>query len=169
MLSEKEIIELVKNGWLVTNFIDMNTQIQPAGVDLSVGKIFVQKTEGVLDFDNSKRVLPELEEILTHTDYWELEPGAYIIVPNEYIKLPKNMAAIVLPRSSAAMCGLAIHSALWEPGYEGRGIIYVTISKRVKIFKNTRFGQIIFFYTTGNSNYNGIFKGEDVLKHGKRV
>lgn len=169
LLTKHEIYELVQKGWLVQNMLDPELQIQPAGVDLSLAKVFSLEGEGVIDFSNENRKLPEYREIPPKEGVWILEKGTYNATMNEYIKLPNDIAAIVLPRSSALVCGIEAHSALWDPGYEGRGFLHFTVTRRVKIHENARIVQMIFFRMSEESEgYNGIFKGEDLLKNKKR-
>ncbi|MFH1307065.1 MAG: deoxyuridine 5'-triphosphate nucleotidohydrolase, partial [Candidatus Micrarchaeota archaeon] len=75
-------------------------QIQPAGVDLSVESIWRFDRMGVIDEDNSKRKIPECHQIKWKEDgSIELEPGAYKIIFNEIVSIPKDAAAIARPRS----------------------------------------------------------------------
>ena len=48
---------------IIKDAVDFNKQAQVNGFDLSVKEIFSFKGEGVIDFDNSKRVLPEYEPL----------------------------------------------------------------------------------------------------------
>lgn len=168
LLSKDEITRMIDEGKLVKDLIDKNKQAQASGVDLTVGKIFSLRGTGCLDFTNEKRKLPEYEEIMPLNDKWLLDPGPYNIAINETIILPKNIAAIVFPRSSSLVCGLEVHSALWDPGYEGRGFLYINVSRQVEIHKNARIGQMIFMKTDGYAQYEGVFKGEDMLQNKKR-
>ena len=167
LLSKDEIIKLIGEGKLVKDLIDINKQVQASGVDLTVGKIFSLNGVGCLDFTNEKRRLPEYEEIQCN-EKWVLSPGPYNIAINETIILPKNIAALVLPRSSSLVCGLEVHTAVWDPGYEGRGFLYINVSRQVEIHKNARIAQMIFLRTDGDAEYKGIFKGEDTLQNKRR-
>ncbi len=178
LLGKDEIKKMVSEGKLIRDLKDSDVQVQAAGVDLTVGKIFALKGEGCLDFSNEKRKLPEYIELKekergidaqgASVHSWVLEPGPYNIAINETIVLPKNIAALVMPRSSTLVCGLEVHTAVWDPGYEGRGFLYINASRQVEVYKNARIAQIIFFKVEGKSGYSGIFKGEDVLEKGKR-
>ncbi len=168
LLGKDEIKKMISEGKLVKNLVDPEIQIQAAGVDLTVGKIFALKGKGCLDFTNEKRKLPEYEEVELADNKWFLSPGPYNIAINEMIVLPKNIAALVFPRSSSVVCGLEVHTAVWDPGYEGRGFLYINASREVEVFKDARIAQMIFMKVEGESGYSGIFKGEDVLEKGKR-
>ncbi len=169
LLSKREILELVDKGMLVQGMLDPEVQVQPAGIDLTLAKVFELEGEGIIDFSNERRKLPKYKEIVPKDGYWMLEKGTYNATMNEYIKLPNNIAAIVLPRSSALVCGIEAHSALWDPGYEGRGFLHFTITRDVKIYENARIVQMVFFKVSGETEgYNGMFKGEDLLKRHAR-
>ncbi|MBI4163074.1 MAG: deoxyuridine 5'-triphosphate nucleotidohydrolase [Candidatus Aenigmarchaeota archaeon] len=168
ILGKDEIKKMISDGKLVKNIINTDVQTQAAGIDLTVGKIFSLNGTGILDFTNEKRKLPEYQEAELKENKWVLEPGPYNVAINEFILLPKNIMALVFPRSSAVACGLTVNTAVWDPGYEGRGILYINASRKVELYKNARFAQMIFLRVEGESEYKGIFKGEDVLEKGKR-
>ncbi|MBS3051648.1 MAG: deoxyuridine 5'-triphosphate nucleotidohydrolase [Candidatus Aenigmarchaeota archaeon] len=169
LLTDREIRDYISRGLLVKDMVDPAVQVQQCGVDLTVAKVFALHGEGVLDFTNEKRKLPEYAEIPAEGDFWNLAPGTYHIAFNEKIVLPKNIAGLLLPRSSALVCGIVQHSALWDPGYEGRSFFHVEVSKPVKIYKNARIGQMIFFRLGSDATaYSGAYKGEDLLRFAKR-
>jgi len=169
LLTDKEIRSLIAKGILVQDMIDTKVQIQQCGVDLSVSKVYILEGEGVLDFTNEKRKLPNYNEIKPTGEFWLLKPGVYHIAFNEKIILPRNIAGMLLPRSSALVCGIVQHTALWDPGYEGRSFFHAEVSRPVKLYKNARIGQMIFFKLDSNTGgYKGIYKGEDLKKFAKR-
>ncbi len=168
ILSKSQILEYARKGLLVRDMIDQKTQIQQAGVDLTVGKIFRLVGHGVIDFTNEKRKLPEYEEIKTEGGKWVLPKGTYNATMNEFIILPNNIVALVFPRSSALVCGIEVHSALWDPGYKGRGFLHFTAQREVTIYENARIVQMIFMKTEATEEYNGVYKNEDLLRRGRR-
>ena len=64
MLNRQEIAKLIQEKSLVADFIDLETQLTPNGLDLTVAKIFKFAAGGALDFSNKERMLPETKEIL---------------------------------------------------------------------------------------------------------
>lgn len=170
LLGDSEIREFVAQGLLVKDMVDANIQIQQCGVDLTVAKVFVLHGEGALDFTNEKRKLPEYVEIPLQDDSWQLKPGVYHIAFNERIILPKGIAGLMLPRSSALVCGIVEHSALWEPGYSGRSFFHVEVSRPVRIYRSARIAQMIFFRLGSEATgYSGMYNKEDLLKFGRRA
>ncbi len=168
LLSRFEIEKLISRSLLVENLIDKKVQLQQCGVDLTVGKIFSLKGRGSLDFTNEKRRLPDYAEIKPKRGAWLLKKGTYHAAMNEKIILPNNIAGLLLPRSSALSCGIEVHTAVWDPGYVGRSFMHLSVSRTVELHKNARVAQMIFFDVSGNAEYNGTYKGEDLLKKSRR-
>lgn len=151
-------------GNAVRNMIDKTKQIQQAGIDLTVNKIEKFVGEGVLTKNNSDRVLPDIEELNLETGIYKLNPGGYIVRYNESIHVPLNAAGLTLPRSSLMRSGATLHSAVWDPGYEGKGMGLLTVYQPIKIEKNSRIAQIIFFELSNEveTGYSGTYQGEGI-------
>ncbi|OLS20636.1 MAG: Deoxyuridine 5'-triphosphate nucleotidohydrolase [Candidatus Heimdallarchaeota archaeon LC_2] len=149
-------------GNAVRDMLDKTKQIQHAGVDLTVNKIEKFVGEGFLAQDNKDRVLPDIEEMKIENGIYQLNPGGYIVRYNESIHVPLNAAALTLPRSSLMRSGATIHSAVWDPGYEGKGMGLLTVFHKIKIQKNSRIAQIIFFSLSNEvkTGYSGTYQGE---------
>ena len=168
LLTDKEIRSYVAKGLLVTDMIDADVQIQQCGVDLTVAKVFSLEGEGALDFSNEKRKLPRYVEV-PGEESWMLPPGLYHIAFNEKIVLPKNIAGFLFPRSSALVCGIVQHTAVWDPGYEGRSFFHAEASRPVRLFRNARLGQMVFIkLDSDTAGYSGVYKGEDLLRFASR-
>ncbi len=149
---------------IVKEYIDIKKQTQSAGFDLTVREILRIKDGGILDFDNGQRVIPEYEPLPSHSNIWELTADAYIVRYNEIISVPSDSVAIILPRSSLMRMGATIYSALWDPGYNGRGIGLLHVTKKISVHKNARIAQIIFIRTEGKAaqEYAGQYQNEGI-------
>lgn len=159
LLGKERILELIKNQGLIEDYIDLEAQLQPCGFDLTVDKVLKPKGPGTLAFDNSERILPDYEDITQ--DEMELCQGHYIVQLNETVALPKDIAAFVLPRSSLMRMGCTLVSALWDPGYRGKGRLLLIVGPMgLRLKRNARIGQMIFFEARGSSLYNGSYQGE---------
>ena len=168
IIGRKEIIARIAEGELVSDLVS-EKQVQQAGVDLTVGKVYLLTGEGALDFDNSRRVICDYSELGLEGDHWVLEPGVYHCAMNERIVIPLDLCGLLLPRSSALAIGITIHSALWDPGYEGRSFMHTVVTRRARIYKNARLAQMVFLPVRGEaSSYSGKYLGEDVLNLGRR-
>lgn len=150
---------------VVRGLIDPIEQIQSAGIDLTVKQIERFSTVGKLAINNNERILPQTELVeLDQENYYFLQPGGYIVRYNEIVHVPPDAAGVILPRSSLMRLGATLHSALWDPGYKGAGMGLLTVYNPIKIQKNSRIGQIIFFQLNDYADnlYNGAYQGEGI-------
>ena len=148
----------------IKEFIDSSIQEQIAGFDLTVKEILKVHDGGSLDFDNSNRQIPKHENLETENNAWKLQPGGYLVKYNEIVKVPLNAMGIVLPRSSLMRCGGTLCSAVWDPGYNGRGVGLLIIFTEMVIHKNARIAQIIFIKTQEKTSrsYSGEYQNENI-------
>jgi dUTP pyrophosphatase len=147
--------------------MDPIQQIQPAGIDLTVDQIERFIGEGYISIDNSDRTLPNTEQIIPDENgVFYVPPGGYQVRYNESVHVPLDAAGLVLPRSSLMRCGATIHSALWDPGYSGRGIAMMTVTHPLRIQKNARVAQIIFISLNEGAElgYQGAYQGEGMAE-----
>lgn len=173
VLSYWEIKKLLKcqneSPPLIENAINITTQLQSNGVDLTVGKIYeFSKTVGKIAFDNSERELPETYEIKFNEDDWIYLPkGCYKTVFNEKVNIPKDIMAIGAPRSSLLRSGVSMENAIWDAGYSGRSesllIVYNDAGFYIK--KNARLLQLIFIKLSKVSRSGKAYEGIYNLEH----
>lgn len=79
--------------------------------------------------------------------------------------------ALVLPKSSLTRRGISVHSAWWDAGYKGSGVVLVRTSEvPLQIKSGDSFGQMIFFEGTPTDQvYNGQYQGEGINSYKGRV
>ena len=142
-----------------------SSQFQPAGIDITMKEIYSFKSAGLIDFDNKERKISEVEPIDFESDRVSLKPGAYKVIFNEYVRIPKNVAGICLPRSSMLRCGATLECAVWDPGYEGRSeaLLVVRNEHGITLKRNAKIGQMVFIRLSEDaaSLYEGKYKGEN--------
>jgi len=160
--------DVLKMG-AVLGLLDGTMQAQPAGVDLTIGEVYRFRGYGLLGFSNESRVLPDVEKLEFGDDgRLFLEKGAYRIRYNEVVRVPSDCVAIGLPRSSLMRMGATVISALWDPGYEGRGegLLMVENPYGIVLEKNARVVQLIFIRLESKpiSEYRGSYMREGLLK-----
>ncbi len=140
-------------------------QFQPAGVDLSLREVHKLTSSGKIDFDNKERKLSETKKLDFANGELFLPKGVYKIIYNEYVKIPKDCLAFFLTRSSLLRCGVHVESAVWDPGYEGRGESLMVVSNEhgITFKENARVVQLIFIKleSVAKEGYSGIFHGEN--------
>lgn len=148
--------------------IDPSVQMQQAGFDLTMQNVEALKGNSMLDFDNSERQLPETTEVEWMDDNAILDPGAFLVTYNEEITVPGEAAGLVLPRSSLMRCGASLHTALWDPGYRGRGqgllVVYPRLFGSFMLKRNARIGQFVLIRleSRATSTYSGVYQGENL-------
>lgn len=169
VLSKQQLREKIKQENLISEYIDLETQLTPQGFDLTVQKIEKYKTKGQLDFSNNERSISETEKLEPQKDdseddygWWELEEGAYKVTMNEKVDIPNNLIGKAYPRSSLLRMGCTIENAVWDSGYTGTGSFMLTVNnpKGVKIKENARVNQIVFqrLENTTEEGYKGRYQ-----------
>lgn len=169
MLSKSQIRALLRaKPPLIERLIDLNTQLQPNGVDLTVRQIEKIVSAGCIDFSNKDRKLSETEKLDFDDDWLFLAPGPYKVIYNEIVHLPKDIMAIGAPRTSLIRCGVTVETGFWDAGYEGRSesLMVVLNEKGFYVKKNARILQLAFIKlskATG-SGYAGIYQSENIAQ-----
>ena len=167
ILSKNEISSRIASQKLVLGYTNLKDQLQPAGIDLTLEKICEFKSEGKIDFDNSERKLSDVEELKFGKDGWaDLKKGIYKIQFAEEVRIPSDLAAICILRSSLLRCGCILHQGFWDPGYKGKGesALFVGNEKGIRIKKGAKVAQLIFFKLSSEAEelYSGIHLNENL-------
>jgi dUTP pyrophosphatase len=147
ILSSEEIKERILKEKLIENFIDLDTQLQPASFDLTLDEIYLLTSSASIDFTNKERKLPNYKKIEFNKDWIEFNKEIYLISFNEIVNIPNDLIAFVRPRSSLIRSGATIFSSLWNPGYSGKiNCLFVVLNENgIRLKKNARIAQIVFF------------------------
>jgi len=167
VLSKQDILRLMQQELpLVEGCIDLDRQLQPNGVDLTLREVAMLQSSGKIAVADSQRVVPGLAPLVFDgLGFIDLMPGAYIITYNEIVHLPKNIMALGRPRSSLLRCGVTIGTAVWDAGYEGRSqsLMVVHNPQGFRLQRNARVMQLVFFkLTTETEGYQGAYQGENI-------
>jgi len=153
-------------GFYASTWVDgiENDSVQPAGIDLSIAEIHRFITGGRLG--KYQRVLAKTEPIEAINGVWRLNPGSYKVIYKEVVKVPYNCLAFLLPRSSLMRMGATLFSAVWDPGYVGRGegLLVVFNPFGIEIEKESHIGQLIFIKLESlpHTIYKGTYQFERV-------
>ena len=167
VLSRQDIRRLVKKQPpLIEGYINLEEQLQPNGVDLTLREIALLQSPGRITAENSQRQLSNLAPLVFDgLGFIDLIPSAYIITYNEIVHLPKDIMALGRPRSSLLRCGVTVGMAVWDAGYEGRSqsLLVVYNPQGFRLQKNARIAQLIFMRLTGETEgYQGVYQGENI-------
>jgi dUTP pyrophosphatase len=167
ILSKPEIKRLLKKTPpLIEGYLNLEEQLQPNGIDLTLREIALLQSSGRITVQNSQRLVSELAPLVFDgMGFIDLMPGAYIITYNEVVHLPKNLMALARPRSSLLRCGVNVGTAVWDAGYSGRSqsLMVVYNPQGFRLQKNARIIQLIFFKLGQKTEgYKGVYQGENI-------
>lgn len=166
VLSREQIATLLDGEPpLIAGLIDREAQLQPNGIDLTLGTIGRFSSSGTLARDNSGRTLPEIEALpFDARGRIRLLPGPYQVRFNETVHLPVDCMAYARPRSSLLRSAVALHTAVWDAGYSGQGVALLVVynPRGFIVERDARIVQLVFHrleQATG-SGYEGHYQGE---------
>ncbi len=161
--------EDIHSGKMVSGH-KFGSQAQPAGYDLTVESVWQFEGAGAIDGDNSKRKLPPTKKMEWPSDASiHLLPGCYKIIFNETVAIPADCAGIARPRSSLLRMGASVHTALWDPGYNGRSeaLLQVLNPAGLTIHRDAKVVQLSFIRLEGGAagqTYAGAYQNENIGK-----
>jgi dUTP pyrophosphatase len=167
VLSRQEIQRLMrKKPPLVEGCIDLEQQLQPNGIDLTLREIALLQSPGRIAAEDSQRLVSDLAPLVFDgLGFIDLVPSAYIITYNEIVHLPQNIMALGRPRSSLLRCGVTVGMAVWDAGYSGRSqsLLVVYNPQGFRLQKNARVAQLIFLRLSRKTGgYQGTYQGENI-------
>ena len=142
-----------------------NSQVQPAGIDLTLREIHQLASDGEIDYDNSKRRISKTAPLEFKDGKLQLGQGCYKIIYNEYVEIPLGCAAFGFPRSSLLRCGADVRCAVWDPGYHGRSesLLVVHNPHGIVLHRNAKVCQLLFvrLESEAQQGYAGMYMGEN--------
>ncbi len=169
VLSREQLRSLTQGSGrpLLEGYLDLETQLQPNGFDMTLREVSRYLNRGQIGRDNTDRVLPELEPLEFDAEGWlTLEPGAYHILYNEIVSLPDSLMALGRPRSSLGRSGVTIHTSVWDAGYSGRStsLLSVLNPDGFRVQRDARVMQLVFVSLAAptQDGYQGRYQGENV-------
>ncbi|UPM44013.1 dCTP deaminase [Halocatena salina] len=128
ILSDVDILDRLESGNLVVEPLDdVDLQIQPASVDLRLGRAFLefQRTNISCIHPNSEREVEEYVEETTVDENGDfiLHPGDFVLgTTHERVEIPPDLIAHVEGRSSLGRLAVVVHATagLCDPGFRGK-------------------------------------------------
>ena len=166
VLSSQQIRNLIgRPDPLVSDLVDIDAQIQPNGIDLTVASLETLTGPGQIGLTNDDRILAPAAEVPFDGDgYAQLANGVYVARLNETVHLPPNVMALAKPRSSMLRNGVAVHNAVWDAGYVGRSQVQLVVynPRGFRLAKNARIIQLVFMTLDADTDspYAGRYQGE---------
>jgi len=167
VLSREDILRLIDSKpSLVESYIDLEQQVQPNGIDLTIREVAMLQSPGTIAVENSHRRVSDLAPLVFDgLGFIDLVPGVYSITYNEAVNLPNDVMALATPRSSLLRCGVTVNTAVWDAGYSGRSqsLLAVYHPQGFRLQRNARVLQLVFFRLTGETGgYEGAYQGENI-------
>ncbi len=128
ILSDADILDRLEAGDLVIDPLDdLDLQIQPASVDLRLGREFLefQRTNIPCIHPDSEQEIEEYvdETVVPEDDEFILHPGDFVLgTTMERVEIPDDLLAHVEGRSSLGRLAIVVHATagLCDPGYKGQ-------------------------------------------------
>jgi dUTP pyrophosphatase len=164
VLNSKAIRQLIETQQLITGYVDLEKQLQPAGFDISLKEVHAYWGAGAVDFDNKERKLAPTRQLEADASGWyTLHQGCYMIIYNEAVKMPLNVVALARARSTILRNAAAIETAVWDPGYQGRSssLLVVHNPSGIRLKQNARVAQLVFYSTDEvEKGYSGVYQNE---------
>jgi dCTP deaminase len=154
ILSDGDILRRLEQGDLVVEpLADVDLQVQPASVDLRLGRTFLEFQHANIPciHPTSEREVDEYveETVVEEGDEFILHPGDFVLgTTRECVEIPDDLLAHVQGRSSMGRLAIVIHATagIVDPGY--RGQITLELSNLgtapVALTPGMRISQVIF-------------------------
>ncbi|MFD1644966.1 dCTP deaminase [Haloarchaeobius litoreus] len=128
ILSDADILRRLEQGDLVVEPLeDVDLQVQPASVDLRLGREFLefQRTNIPCIHPNSESEVDEYvsETVVDPDGEFILHPGDFVLgTTKERVEIPADLIAHVEGRSSLGRLAVVVHATagLCDPGYRGQ-------------------------------------------------
>lgn len=168
MLNRHQIEALIKEKGLIRDYIDLDTQLTPNGFDLTAAQISGFDEGGAVDFSNKERKVPEGRALLPKRKdpgdkfgWWELARGAYKVLTNETVDIPKDLIGIAFTRTTLLRMGAFTQNGVWDAGFRGRSefILVVENPHGIRLKQNARVVQLVFQPISETSHgYKGIYR-----------
>jgi dCTP deaminase len=162
ILSDETLRKMLAEGSLVVAPIEP-FQIQPASIDLRLGRHFLKIDENTLE---SLSLDAELPYIQIEKDEIIIPPHSFLLATTvETVKIPDNVTAFVEGRSSIGRMGLFIQNAGWvDPGFEGTITLELFNANRLplRLGAGRRICQIVFAFMdkATRAPYTGKYQGQ---------
>lgn len=107
-------------------------------------------------------------------EFYDINPGAFILCRSvEYFRIPEDVLAIVVGKSTYARCGLIVNCTPMEPGWHGHLTIELHNASQhsIRVYANEGIAQAVFY--RGNrpavtyADKQGKYQGQTGVTLGK--
>jgi dCTP deaminase len=162
ILSDETLNNMIAEGSIGVEPLEPY-QVQPASIDLRLGRHFLKIDENTLE---SLTLDSEIPYVRIEKDEIIIPPHSFLLATTvELIRLPSNVTAFVEGRSSIGRMGLFIQNAGWvDPGFEGNITLELFNANRLplRLASGRRICQIVFAFMDQATRrpYAGKYQGQ---------
>jgi dCTP deaminase len=162
ILSDETLRRMIAERVIIVEPIEP-FQVQPASIDLRLGRHFLKIDENTME---SLSLDSELPYIQIEKDEIIIPPHSFLLATTvEVIRIPANVTAFVEGRSSIGRMGLFIQNAGWvDPGFEGNITLELFNANRLplRLSAGRRICQIVFAFMdqATRTPYKGKYQGQ---------
>ena len=153
---------MFKSGRFVAGHLGdlRESQVQPNGVDLTLGAVFEQVEPGRIE--RGGKTVGERKEVDEDDGVYHLEPGGYVVRYAEKVVIPEQHVGFLYPRSSLLRNSCMLDTAVWDAGYEGRGEGLLEVYHSIDVEHGARIAQLVLADAAHEGTYEGSYQGERV-------
>jgi dUTP pyrophosphatase len=138
-----------------------DSQVQPNGVDLTLGTVFEQVEPGRIGReDKTVGGREECEPAGEAPPTYQLDPGGYVLQYGDRVRIPEGHVGFIYPRSSLLRNSCMLDTAVWDAGYEGRGEGLLEVYHTVELEAGARVAQLVLARADHEGTYDGTYQGE---------
>ena len=151
---------MFRSGHFVASQIESvsDAQIQPNGVDLTLGDVLEQVEAGRVGVDG--KTVGDREPVESDADGFDLDPGGYILQYVETISIPEDHVGFLYPRSTLMRNSCMLNTAVWDAGYEGKGEGLLQVHHPIRLERGARVAQLVLAEAGHEDVYAGTYQGE---------
>ena len=162
-------ITAIENGWvthpLCTTVEDFKQHgyVSPNALDFPLNKVFtIDEGKDFIISEYFKQMRGGEELPLDEDEYWKLLTNTvYDGMSDFYVRVPENVAAYLIVRSTFNRNGIFLTSGIYDAGFKGNlGFAIHNRSGIARIAPNTRIGQLIFVASQSVGQYAGGYNTE---------
>ncbi|WP_310894502.1 deoxyuridine 5'-triphosphate nucleotidohydrolase [Haloarcula terrestris] len=153
---------MFKSGQFVADALGdlRESQVQPNGVDLTLGAIYEQVEPGRIGRES--KTVGDRREVESDDGIYRLDKGGYIIEYADRVVIPEGHIGFLLPRSSLLRNSCMLDTAVWDAGYEGRGEGLLEVHHPIELEAGARIAQLVLADAAHKGTYEGSYQGENL-------
>ncbi|MBV0924269.1 deoxyuridine 5'-triphosphate nucleotidohydrolase [Halomicroarcula limicola] len=135
-------------------------QVQPNGVDLTLGAVYEQVEPGRIGKDG--KTVGERREVEREDGVYALSRGGYVVEYADRVVIPEGHVGFLYPRSSLLRNSCMLDTAVWDAGYEGRGEGLLEVHHPIELEAGARIAQLVLAEAAHEGTYEGSYQRENL-------